>query len=98
MPVTTFVGRERQIDEIKGRVAASRLLTLTGPGGTGKTRLSIRVAEELLDEYRDGCWFVPLETLREPDLVPSAIASALSVRIPGDKPALEALTAWLAEK
>jgi predicted ATPase/class 3 adenylate cyclase len=98
MPVTTFVGRERQIDEIKHRLAASRLLTLTGPGGTGKTRLSIRVAEELLDEYRDGCWFVPLETLREPDLVPSAIASALSVRVPGDKPALEALSAWLTEK
>ncbi len=98
MPVTTFVGRERQIAQIKERLAASRLLTLTGPGGTGKTRLSIRVAEELLDEYRDGCWFVPLDALREPDLVPSAIASALSVRIPGDKPAMEALSAWLAEK
>jgi predicted ATPase/class 3 adenylate cyclase len=98
MPVTTFVGRERQIGEIKNRLAASRLLTLTGPGGTGKTRLSIRVAEELLDEYRDGCWFVPLETLREPDLVPSAIASALNVRVPGDKPALESLGAWLAER
>lgn len=98
VPVTTFVGRERQIAQIKERLAASRLLTLTGPGGTGKTRLSIRVAEELLDEYRDGCWFVPLEVLREPGLVPSAIASALSVRIPGDKPAMEVLSAWLAER
>ncbi|MDL2335009.1 MAG: adenylate/guanylate cyclase domain-containing protein [Chloroflexota bacterium] len=98
VPVTTFVGRERQIAQIKERLAASRLLTLTGPGGTGKTRLSIRVAEELLDEYRDGCWFVPLEVLREPDLVPSAIASALSVRIPGDKSAMETLSAWLAER
>ncbi|MEO8626136.1 MAG: adenylate/guanylate cyclase domain-containing protein [Candidatus Limnocylindrales bacterium] len=98
MPVTTFVGRERQIGQIKERLAASRLLTLTGPGGTGKTRLSIRVAEELLDEYRDGCWFVPLDVLREPELVPSAIASALSVRIPGDKPAMATLSAWLAER
>ncbi|MEP7360120.1 MAG: adenylate/guanylate cyclase domain-containing protein [Chloroflexota bacterium] len=98
MPVTTFVGRERQIEEIKERLAASRLLTLTGPGGTGKTRLSIRVAEELLDDYRDGCWFVPLEALREPDLVPTTIASALSVRIPGDKPVMEALSSWLAER
>ncbi|MEP7158338.1 MAG: adenylate/guanylate cyclase domain-containing protein [Chloroflexota bacterium] len=98
MPVTTFVGRERQIEEIKGRLAASRLLTLTGPGGTGKTRLSIRVAEELLDEYRDGCWFVALDSLREAELVPSTIASALGVRVPGDRPAMDALTAWLAER
>ncbi|HUP83578.1 MAG TPA: adenylate/guanylate cyclase domain-containing protein [Candidatus Limnocylindria bacterium] len=98
MPVTTFVGRERQIEEIKSRLAVSRLLTLTGPGGTGKTRLSIRVAEDLLDEYRDGCWFVPLDALREADLVPSTIASALGVRVPGDRPAIDALSAWLAEK
>lgn len=98
MPVTTFVGRERQIEEIKSRLAVSRLLTLTGPGGTGKTRLSIRVAEELLDDYRDGCWFVPLDVLREADLVPSTIASALGVRVPGDRPAIDALTAWLAER
>ncbi len=98
MPVTTFVGRERQIEEIKTRLAASRLLTLTGPGGTGKTRLSIRVAEELLDDYRDGCWFVALDALREADLVPSTIAGALGVRVPGDKSAFEALSAWLAER
>jgi predicted ATPase/class 3 adenylate cyclase len=98
MPVTTFVGRERQIEEIKQRLGASRLLTLTGPGGTGKTRLSIRVAEELLDDYRDGCWFVPLDALRDADLVPSTIASALGVRVPGDRPAIDALTAWLAER
>jgi predicted ATPase len=98
MPVTTFVGRERQIEEVKTRLAASRLLTLTGPGGTGKTRLSIRVAEELLDDYRDGCWFVALDTLRETDLVPSTIASALGVRVAGDKSALDALSTWLAER
>jgi predicted ATPase/class 3 adenylate cyclase len=97
-PVTTFVGREKQIDEIKGRLAASRLLTLTGPGGTGKTRLAIRVAEELLDDYRDGCWFVALDALREADLVASTIAGALGVRIPGDKPAIDALSGWLAER
>jgi len=98
MPVTSFVGRERQIEEIKQRLGASRLLTLTGPGGTGKTRLSIRVAEELLDEYRDGCWFVALDALRDADLVPSTIASALGVRLPGDRPAIDALSAWLAER
>ena len=98
MPVTTFVGRERQIEEIKVRLAASRLLTMTGPGGTGKTRLSIRVAEELLDDYRDGCWFVALDALREAELVASTIAGALGVRVPGDKPAIDALSAWLAER
>jgi len=98
MPVTTFVGRERQIEEVKTRLAASRLLTLTGPGGTGKTRLSIRVAEELLDDYRDGCWFVPLDTLRDPDLVAPTTATALGVRLAGDKPVIEALSTWLAER
>jgi predicted ATPase/class 3 adenylate cyclase len=96
--VTSFIGRDRQIREISERLAATRLLTLTGPGGTGKTRLAIRVAEELINAYPQGTWFVELEALRDPELVPPAIATALGVTLPADRPAIEALEAWLAER
>jgi predicted ATPase/class 3 adenylate cyclase len=96
--VTSFIGRDRQIREISSRLAGTRLLTLTGPGGTGKTRLAIRVAEELIGEYGQGAWFVPLEALRDPKLVPPAIATALGVTLPADRPALDALETWLAER
>ncbi len=96
--LTSFIGRDRQIAEISSRLAGARLLTLTGPGGTGKTRLAIRVAEELIDEYAQGAWFVPLEALRDPDLVPPAIAGALGVTLPADRPPIDALEAWLAER
>ena len=96
--LTSFVGRDRQIREISVRLAGTRLLTLTGPGGIGKTRLAIRVAEELIGGYGQGTWFVPLETLRDPELVPPTIANALGITLPADRPALDALEAWLAER
>ena len=98
LPTTTFIGREQQVADITRRLATSRLVTLTGPGGTGKTRLSVRVAQEMLDENPDGCWFVPLDALRDPELVPSAIAGALNVRVPGDRPPIDALSDWLRER
>ena len=96
--MTSFIGRDRQIREISSRLAGTRLLTLTGPGGTGKTRLAIRVAEELIGEYREGTWFVPLEALRDPELVPPAIAATLGVTLPADRPAIDALETWVAER
>ena len=96
--LTSFIGRDLQIREVSGRLAGARLLTLTGPGGTGKTRLAIRVAEELIDEYAHGAWFVALEALRDPELVPPAIAGALGVALPADRPAIDAVEAWLAER
>ncbi|MDQ3938838.1 MAG: adenylate/guanylate cyclase domain-containing protein, partial [Chloroflexota bacterium] len=93
--LTSFVGRERQVAEISERLASARLLTLTGPGGTGKTRLAIRVAEEVLGDHEDGCWFVALDALRDPELVPSTIADTLRVKVPPDQPAVAALEAWL---
>jgi predicted ATPase/class 3 adenylate cyclase len=96
--LTSFIGRDRQIREISARLAGTRLLTLTGPGGTGKTRLAIRVAEELIGDYRHGTWFVPLEALRDPELVPPAIATAVGVSLPADRPAIAALETWLAER
>ena len=96
--LTSFVGRERQIAEIGERLASTRLLTMTGPAGTGKTRLSIRVAEEVLADYEHGCWFVALDALRDPDLVPSTIADTLGIRVPPDKPAMAAIESWLADR
>ncbi len=96
--LTTFVGREREIEEVKlllvpgsGQEAmgagsaphpqeGTRLLTLTGPGGTGKTRLMLQVAAQLLDVYPDGVWLVELAPIADAQLVPQAVATALGIR------------------
>ncbi len=77
--LTSFVGRERELAELKRLLPKSRLLTLTGTGGIGKTRLAQQAAAEMLDAYRGGVWFVDLAPLRDPALVPSALAQVLQV-------------------
>ena len=77
--MTSFVGREHQIAEIKELLAETRLLTLTGSGGCGKTRLVLRAAEEMLQEYPDGIWLAELAPLSDPDLVASVVARAVGV-------------------
>ena len=78
--LTRFIGRQRQIAEIKRRLLnGARLLTLTGPGGTGKTRLAIEVAAETLPAFEDGAWFVDLASVMDPTLVISAVAEILGV-------------------
>jgi predicted ATPase/DNA-binding SARP family transcriptional activator/Tfp pilus assembly protein PilF len=79
-PLTEMVGRDEQISEIAKRLRRRRLVTLTGPGGIGKTRLAIAVAEELTDEYPDGVWLVRLDSLSEPKLTARTIATALGLR------------------
>jgi non-specific serine/threonine protein kinase len=74
------VGREREVAEVKDRLTDTRLLTLTGSGGCGKTRLALAVASELADGFEGGAWWVALASLSDPDLVPQAVASALGVR------------------
>lgn len=96
--ISSFVGRGHETAEILNLLGAARLLTLTGPGGTGKTRLAVNVAAEVLDQYEHGCWFVPLEVYTDPELVPPAIATALGVTVPGDRPAIEVLESWLADR
>jgi predicted ATPase/class 3 adenylate cyclase len=83
LEMTSFVGRERELEEVKGLLSTARLVTLTGPGGTGKTRLALQVAAGLADEYPDGTWFVPLGTVADASLVIPAIARAVGI---GDDP------------
>jgi predicted ATPase len=78
--LTSFVGREREIAEVKDLLTDQRLLTLTGPGGCGKTRLALQVAGDLVERFEDGVWLVELASLSDPALVPQAIASTLEVR------------------
>ena len=71
------MGRARETDEVKSELATTRLLTLTGAGGSGKTRLALEVARDLVEAYPDGAWLVELAPLSEEALVPKAVAEAL---------------------
>ncbi len=96
--MTSFVGRDDQVREAKQLLDRSRLLTLTGPGGTGKTRLSLQIAAEMLDQFPDGVYFVPLAAVQDPTLVPSVIAQALAIPITGSQRPLDALLDYLKDK
>jgi predicted ATPase/class 3 adenylate cyclase len=78
--VTSLIGREREIEEVRQRLAEARLLTLTGSGGVGKTRLALQVAAELTEAYPEGVWLAELASLSDPDLVPQTTAQAIGVR------------------
>jgi predicted ATPase len=95
---TSFIGREKEIEQIKKRLQKNRLVTLTGSGGVGKTRLSIQVASQLLDEYPNGVWLVELAPIADPALVMHAICTALEVTPQGNTPALNVLTDYLKQK
>jgi predicted ATPase/DNA-binding SARP family transcriptional activator/DNA-binding CsgD family transcriptional regulator len=88
---TTFVGRERETLEVKRLLAMTRLLTLTGAGGSGKTRLALKVARDLVGAYPEGVWLVDLAPLSEAELVPQAVAQALGVREQPGRPLVETL-------
>src|SRR5512139_1724984 len=96
--LTSFIGREREIAEIKQELTDHRLVTLTGSGGTGKTRLSLQVAADLLDQFKHGVWFVELAPLADPDLIPQAILSALGIQAQQGRNPLDILKEYLQEK
>ena len=96
--LTTFIGREQPIAEVTDLLAATRLLTLTGPGGTGKTRLALKVAERMLDAFSDGVCFVDLAPLSEPGLITSAIVRTLGIFESGDQSLMEALKRALGQR
>src|SRR5262245_14331893 len=91
--LTSFVGRRDLVAAVTDRLLRDeiRLLTLTGPGGVGKTRLALRVAAEVGDAFPDGVTFVALAPLTDPALVLSTIAHAVGMRVTGERPLLERL-------
>ncbi len=93
---TSFVGREVEIQEIQRLLTRTRLLTLTGSGGCGKTRLMLQVAADLLGE--DGVWLIELAPLSDPALIPQAIATVLGVKEEPGQPILQTLLRWLKSK
>ncbi|HTC85219.1 MAG TPA: tetratricopeptide repeat protein [Candidatus Acidoferrum sp.] len=90
-PVTSFVGRRREIDEVVALLATSRILTLTGPGGTGKTRLNIAAAQKALSTFPAGAAWVPLGAVTDPNLVPTSIAAVLGLVDEGTRDLVDAL-------
>jgi predicted ATPase/class 3 adenylate cyclase len=97
---TPLVGREREVSEIVDRLGAEgvRLLTLTGPGGTGKSRLALQAGAELLEGFEDGVYFVSLASITDPELVPSAIAGSLGLKESAGQSLEESLEGYLRQK
>jgi predicted ATPase len=97
-PLTSFIGREHELAQAKRLLQDSFLVTLTGPGGSGKTRLCIALAAEVAAEYPDGVYFVPLAPVRDPQLVPSTIAQSIGLQDARDRPLMEHLVSQLRER
>lgn len=97
-PFTSFVGRQRQIVEVKQLLTTTRLLTLTGAAGCGKTRLAIQVAAELLDAYAHGVWWVELGSVADPKLVSQATALAFGIREQSKQALIEMLCGSIQDK
>jgi len=96
--VTRFFGREDEIANLKQRLAEHRLVTLTGSGGVGKSRLSLQVAGEVRADFADGVWLMELAPLADPALVPKHVAQALGVSESQDRPVLDSLVLFLRER
>lgn len=96
--LSSFIGREQEIAEVKRLLATSRLLTLTGTGGSGKTRLALQTAREVAGKYGDGVWLVELAPLSDPALTAQAAASTLGVREDPGRPLLSSLSDYLRDR
>ncbi|MCE9520624.1 MAG: adenylate/guanylate cyclase domain-containing protein [Verrucomicrobia bacterium] len=96
--LTNFIGREREMAEVKRLLGSTRLLTLTGMGGTGKTRLSLQAAADVLDAFPDGVWLVEFATIDDAALVVETVAAALDLRQEAERPLTSTLTSFLRDK
>ena len=97
---TTFIGRQRELEQVLVQISdpSLRVLTLTGPGGAGKSRLSLEAAADLLELFLDGVYFISLAPISDPALVPTTIAQTIGVREGGGLPPLENLKTYLRDK
>ncbi|MEP6607168.1 MAG: tetratricopeptide repeat protein [Burkholderiaceae bacterium] len=93
--LNSFIGRERELTEVRQLLMSNRLVTLLGMGGIGKSRLSLQLAADVLDDFPDGVWFVELAALTDPDAVPQAVASVLGVKEEAGRPVVEALIKYV---
>jgi predicted ATPase/class 3 adenylate cyclase/DNA-binding CsgD family transcriptional regulator len=99
LPVlTSFIGRSVELDEVAELLARYRLVTVTGPGGMGKTRLAGEVARRVADRFADGVWLAELAAVADPYLVPAAVAAALGIQVSGGGPVTETLAEVLAPR
>ena len=98
LQVTSFVGRERELGELRGLLEGARLVTIVGPGGIGKTRMSLQIAADVLHTCPDGAWFIEFAAIVDSALVPKAVAQVLGIREDADTPIVQALCAHLATR
>ncbi len=98
LQLSSFIGREKEIQALKARLQQVRLLTLTGPGGAGKTRLSLQVAADCVDQFAQGVWFVELAPLADPHLVPQIVATTLGLHEQSGRTILDVLKDDLRDK
>jgi predicted ATPase/class 3 adenylate cyclase/DNA-binding CsgD family transcriptional regulator len=96
--LTSFIGREREMAEVRTILETTRLLTLTGAGGCGKTRLALQIAAEMLDGFPEGVWLIDLAAVADPDLVAKAVAEALLIREAPNQPMIERLRSLLRDR
>ncbi|MFI7190226.1 protein kinase domain-containing protein [Nocardia nova] len=98
LELTSFVDRRIHLAEVKNLLVASRLVTLTGVGGVGKSRLALRVAQKVSSDFTDGAWFVELGNLADPELVPDVVAATLGIRSQGNRTVPEQLAELLSSR
>lgn len=98
LELTSFVGRRSELSEVKRALSATRLVTLTGIGGVGKTRLALRIAGEVRTDFRDGVWFVELGELRDESMLADVVTATLGVRDQSARPPPEVLIEFLSSR
>ena len=96
--LTTFIGREEEMVQARNLVSNARMVTMTGSGGCGKSRLAAEVASQLVPDFPDGVWFVELSPLREADLVPNAVGDALGMREEGEANLVASIKQYLRDR
>src|SRR5271168_2429996 len=98
VPLTSFVGRDAELTQVRELLAHNRLVTLTGTGGVGKTRLAVELSARLADEFSDGIWYVDLAPITDPDVVPTAVARALELPDQPGRSTMDTITCFVADR